>query len=179
MKRIVGWAKPSFRNFICSLVSLLLIVYLGPTTIEIDASTAVIPPQPSLSIPAWIPTSAPQAPIQQSPPMISTALVTPDENAVVSSASGNISLSIPKGAVDSTVEIQITEFGTEYSPGMKMVSLFELTATMKDSEKRVSQFNKSIQITFKHSIGDFQGIDTSLLRLYCLDEKTLQWQPLS
>ena len=120
---------------------------------------------------------------QRQPPVPSpkgaTVLVSPGEEVEITSPSGKVILRIPRGAVSAPVEVELAEYTPWGSTGMRMVSLFELNARLPGSGKKVSQFNKNLEISIHHDPGELRGLDLDTLRLYYLDEKSQQWLPVS
>jgi RHS repeat-associated protein len=116
---------------------------------------------------------------QKIEPLKAIALVSPDEDVELKSPSEKITLNIPAGAASENLRIDFTELTPWGSTGMKIVNLFELNAYAVDrADAMVSQFQKELTITVKHTPEDLRGLDTDSLRLYYLDELTKQWVPV-
>jgi RHS repeat-associated protein len=108
-----------------------------------------------------------------------TSDVDPDKDNQLSSPSGKITLTIPKGAVSKASQVEFTEYIPQASSGMVMLNRFSLTAKEKVSGVAFSKFNQNLQISIQHNTGDLDGVDPASVRLYYQDEKTKQWLPLS
>jgi len=96
-------------------------------------------------------------------------------NSELKSASEKIKLEIPKGAIDSTADVELLEY-SDLQPGF--VSLFELNAEETESKKEIKEFNKELKIEIQHGENDLKGLDPDTLRLYYLDEAEMQWIPV-
>jgi len=108
-----------------------------------------------------------------------TAEVDPDKDNEIKSPSGKITLTIPKGAVSTTSEIDFSEYGPQASSGMVMLSRFELTATDKATGTAFSKFNQNLQIYIQNDPSDITGVDPNSIRLYYQNETTKQWVPIA
>ncbi|MBN1692598.1 MAG: hypothetical protein JW845_03485 [Dehalococcoidales bacterium] len=61
---------------------------------------------------------------------------------------------------------------------MKMVNFFELNVKEHNSENKVHQFKKNIEITIQHTQEELAGLDIDSLYLYYLDEDKGEWIPI-
>ncbi len=116
-------------------------------------------------------------PVVVAPAPKTTVIISPDKDAEIKSPSGNITLTIPKGAVSGVTDIEFTELAPPGSSGTQFVNLFELTATDQASKSKITTFAKNLQITINHPTGALAGLDTTSLHLYYLNETTKQWLP--
>ncbi|HEX9896680.1 MAG TPA: hypothetical protein VGA85_03360 [Dehalococcoidales bacterium] len=118
---------------------------------------------------------------EQKPPQVEKKVVQvdPDKDTEIKSSDEKITLKIPKGAIAKQFEIEFIEYAPTDSTGMVMLSLFELNAREKESDKKFSKFAKELEITIKHDPAELAGLDVDSLRLYYLDEKTKQWVPIT
>jgi RHS repeat-associated protein len=107
-----------------------------------------------------------------------TVRVDPDEDTELTSPDEKIKLKIPKGAVSSTTRIEFSELMPIGSSGMQMLNLFELNAFETESNDKVSEFRKNLEISIQHDPEELKGLDVDSLRLYYYDEKTFQWVPV-
>jgi hypothetical protein len=108
-----------------------------------------------------------------------TVVVKPDTETEISSINGMIKLNIPKEAVISETNIELIENAPFTSTGMQIIRTFELNAYNLNTKEKVNQFNEDLQITIHNNEEDLAGIDIDSLRLYYLDEDTLEWRPLA
>ena len=112
-------------------------------------------------------------------PPKTTALVSPDKDVELKSPSGKIALNLPAGAASENLRVDFTELTPWGSTGMKIINQFDLNAYAVDrADAAVSEFNKELQITIKHSPGDLAGLDVNSLRLFYFDEANKQWVPV-
>jgi len=116
-----------------------------------------------------------------------TALVRPDQEADIESASGKVKLHVPEGAVDEEVDVEMTEHGRWGPRDGGMLNVVELHAFTReevegsegpDLHSEVTRFNKKLTLSFQHSPEELRGLDLDTLKLYCLDEETRQWVPV-
>jgi len=109
-------------------------------------------------------------------PAKTAALVEPDRETVVKSASGKIAVTIPAGAVSESLRVELTEYSPGFSTGRRIVNLFQLDAyAVKRADAKVSHFDRELQITIVHAPGELGGLDALSLRLYYLDEAANRW----
>ena len=108
-----------------------------------------------------------------------TTEVDPDKDNKITSPSGKITQTIPKGAVSTASEIEFSEYGSQPTSGMIMLSRFDLTAKDKTKGTAFSKFNQNLQISIQNNPGDIAGVDPNSIRLYYQDEKTKQWVPIA
>ncbi len=108
----------------------------------------------------------------------SVVLIGPDQEVEIKTPDEKIKLNIQKGTVSALTEIEVVEHFVPASTGMQTLSLFELNARLQDSNKKITHFNKNIEITITHNNDDLNGIDIESLSLYYLDEETKQWTPI-
>jgi RHS repeat-associated protein len=103
----------------------------------------------------------------------------PDQDNLLVSRSQKIKLKIPKGSVDSPTIIELVE-GIAYIPtDLKMVTLFELNAVNKNTQEKVTNFKKDLQISIQHSKGELNGININSLGLYFWNTQSNEWNPVT
>ena len=107
-----------------------------------------------------------------------TVTVTSGNETVLSTSNGKIKLHIPKGTVEETMDFELAKHLSPGSTGMKIVNFFELNSNKHDSDNKVHEFKKEIEITIQHTPEELAGLDINSLYLYSLDEKKREWIPI-
>jgi RHS repeat-associated protein len=98
------------------------------------------------------------------------------KDTVLTSFSGKARLVIPQGAISESLDIEMVEPGTDQYPGM--LNIFRFQAHTVDSREQVSRFQKDLELTIQYNPEELEGYDLESLRLYYLDQETLQWAPV-
>ena len=144
------------------------------TTIPTTTATTGITTKTTTTIPTTLPPTTNIEAIQKL-----TADAAPDKDNKIMSPSGKITLTIPKGAVSTTSQIEFDEYDPQPSSGMVMLNRFELIAKDKATGAAFSKFNQNLQISIQHDPKDLAGVDPQSVRLYYQDDKTKQWLPVA
>ena len=105
-------------------------------------------------------------------------VVEADEDTEIKSASGKVTLRVPKGAVSKRVKVKLVEHKPKKSAGMKMVTLLEFNAEQVDDGKKIKKFHKDLEVSIQHTPEELRGLNINSLRLYYLDEESKQWLPV-
>ncbi|MEQ4487937.1 MAG: RHS repeat-associated core domain-containing protein [Dehalococcoides mccartyi] len=121
------------------------------------------------------PLAQPLSSAQSVEPAKTSVEVKADEESVIRSPGENVTLTVPKGAVNSTTKIELAQFTIEKTGGSQIVTLLEFGASTAGSGEKVSTFNKSLTLSIQHSPHELQGLDVDSLCVYYLDEKSKEW----
>lgn len=167
-----------------SLVLILIFLMIPPATQPLFASS---PSSSSLDIAQPVTYYVPSysdhytfyEPKAQPEPIVSSFSVKPDEDAKITSDTGNVSLLIPKGAVSEEMDIEITEHPSLTSTGMVFLRLIEFNAFSASSEKEITNFQKGIEVTINFSALELAGVNLDSLKLCYFDEKGKTWVPVT
>ncbi len=167
------WFYPLLSAALTVVMVVLLLPPGIPRVMADSHETLITPP------PAFENLEPPIPPAEPVPPQRIAVNITPELAGIVTSPSEKIQLNLPKGAVSANVEVELAEYTPSHSDGMRMLNLFELNAKLVSSGAKVSEFNQELTITIQHTPDELAGLDTDSLRLYCLNEKTLMWEPVT
>ena len=146
-----------------------------------EITPAPTPDELPLPSPTETPQSTPEpTPIAQPAPVPekTTVKVKPDEDSVISSVSNKIKLKVPKDTLEAETDVEIAEYPPFESTGMTVIKHFELNAYETDSKSKITKFKQGLEISIQNEESELKGIDPDSLRLYYLDEETLQWLPV-
>lgn len=150
---------------------------LAPLSVSQNATKSgpVLPPIPTKTVKIVKP--------EKKSPVIITENVSieaaPTKDNEIKTSGGKVALRIPKGATANAVKIDLVKRQPTAMPGKRMVSLFEMNAREAASGRVVTQFNKDLEITVKHTPQELRGLNLDTLRLFYLDPKTRQWTPVT
>jgi len=107
-----------------------------------------------------------------------------DLDVELNSSTRNITLHVPKDAVDEEVNVEIIDHGPQADG---MLGIFELHARPQltlealrsmDTMNEVKNFKRDLTISIHHDPAELWGLNLDTLKLYCLDEETRKWVPV-
>jgi hypothetical protein len=115
-------------------------------------------------------------------PIKTTTKVDAGKDDQILSSSGNITLKIPKDAIKTQTDIEITEHTLKSVTGfpsineLPMLRVVELNAKDSKSKTTVTKFEKTLEVRIKHSAQELAGLDPASLHLYYFSEESKQWE---
>ena len=171
LTRRLPWlfARSLARVPVFLLATVILLVASGPPQAISVASLAVLPANPAPSL-------SPELPIG----VTVTADVDPrSAHGTIMSADGSFRVTVPKGAADERLRLELTRTPPDTSKMWRIPIAFEINAYALDrGDAEVSKFSKGVEIQWTYTDGDIAGLDPRNLRLLHSDPASGLWAPI-